>query len=120
MDEPTNRELVNLIQRNHADNRDDWLDLKTQFTRELGNLVAQLHAFVLKEVYEADKRALAAREQAIADRIARNEAETEAHRRETATHHRTNRTLFWTVAGGMLAAVLTVVLTTWTASGGVH
>jgi hypothetical protein len=119
-DEPTNRALEALINRNHADNREDILDLKTQVTRDIANLVAQLQQYVLREVYDADKRALAAREQAISDRFARIEADTEADRREAASHHRTNRTLFWTVAGGMLAAVVTVVLTTWTAQGGVH
>lgn len=119
-DEPSNRELENLIKRNHADNRDDVLDLKTQLTREVSTLVAQLQQYVLREVYDADKRALAAREQAIHARFARLEADAEIDRREAASHHRTNRTLFWTVAGGMLAAVVTVVLTTWTAHGGVH
>lgn len=118
--EPSNRALEALINRNHADNREDILDLKTQVTRDLANLVAQLQQYVLKEVYEADRRALAAREQAVADRFARNEAQAEADRREAAEHHKTNRTLFWSVAGLVIAAVITVAMTTWTAHGGGH
>lgn len=117
---PSNRQLEALINRNHADNREDILDLKTQFTRELGNLVAQLQQYVLKEVYDADRRAQAAREQAIEDRFKRNEQQAEADRASAADHHKTNRTLFWGGAAAVIAAVVTVVLTTWTAHGGVH
>lgn len=117
---PSNRQLESLINRNHADNREDILDLKTQVTRDIANLIAQLQQYVLKEVYEADKRALAARQEAVDDRFARNEQQAEADRAAAADHHKTNRTLFWGGAAAVIAAVVTVVLTTWTAHGGVH
>jgi hypothetical protein len=112
-DEPTNRELENLIKRNHADSREAMADLKN-------HVDAQFRLYLLREVYEAREAAAALREKAQDDRMDRMEADQENDRRETASSHKTNRTLFWTVAGGMCASLLTVVLSTWFSHGGVH
>jgi hypothetical protein len=57
-DEPSLRELKNLIERNHADVRDDYLDLKTQVARDSTDLADKLRQFVLKEVFEAKESAM--------------------------------------------------------------
>lgn len=117
--EPSNRALESLINRNHADNREDILDLKSQVTREITNLVDRMQQYVLREVYDADRRAQAAREQVMNERLGSLQTQVNADRREAKDRHKSARTNFWMVAGGLLAAVATVVLTTWT-HGGMH
>lgn len=57
-DEPSLWDLQRLIERNHADNREDILDLKTQVTRDAAAISAQMERYVLREVYDAHKAAL--------------------------------------------------------------
>lgn len=57
-DEPSLRELKSLIERNHADVRDDYLDLKTQVARDSAALADRLQQFLLKEVFEAKESAM--------------------------------------------------------------
>lgn len=57
-DEPSLRELKNLIERNHADTREDYVDLKAQFGRDLANVLQQMQQFVLREVFEAKESAM--------------------------------------------------------------
>lgn len=66
-------DLQRAIERNHADNREDILDLKAQLTDTKSTITAQLERFVLREVYEAQMAAMR-------ERVSRLEDETKAAR----------------------------------------
>ena len=57
-DEPSLRELKNLIERNHADAREDYIDLKAQVARDMANVLNQMQQFLLREVFEAKEAAM--------------------------------------------------------------
>ena len=90
------RELKNLLERNHADNREDILDLKAQLARDVAHIIGQLDRYVLREVYAADKAALEAR-------LARMEREQEASRNAA-------RAAVYAAAGSIVATVLAAII----------
>ena len=57
-DAPTLWDLQRLIERNHADTRDDIVDLKAQIAHQSQQNAAQFERYVLREVYEAREAAL--------------------------------------------------------------
>lgn len=72
-DTPTLFELKALIDRNHADSREDIVDLKHQLAAVQVAITAQLDRFLLKDVYAAETAAFR-------DRVSRLEKEAEASR----------------------------------------
>lgn len=99
-DEPSLRELKNLIERNHADNREDYVDLKAQVARDISNVLAQMQQFVLKEVFDA-------KESALLQRIATLE---EAAKTAKAQNRLALMTAVGSVAATVIAAILMSVL----------
>lgn len=89
-DEPSLWDLRNLIERNHADAREDYVDLKSQVARDMASVLAQMQQFVLKEVFEA-------KETAMLQRIATLEEAAKTNRSQ--------------VRGAVMAAVGSVVAT---------
>lgn len=125
-EQPTLWEVRRTLERNHHETSADIADLKAQNARDLTTIVERLERYVLQAVYEADKRAAEISHQATLERIARVEAQNESQHKEMASqrdemagHHRMNRLLFWTVGGGILASIVTVVLTVLLTRGGV-
>jgi exonuclease VII large subunit len=106
-EQPSPRELHQLIVRNHQDLVSDLRDMQANYTRDLQTLQtnhtrdlqafgAQLAQFVLREVYEA-------REAALGERLKRLEDEAE-HDRSTA------RTAMWAGVAAVIAAIVGTVL----------
>ena len=58
--EPTPSELVRLIERNHADNREIIAELKTQLGSLPQQFAVQMREYVLRDVYNAEIKALQA------------------------------------------------------------
>jgi hypothetical protein len=57
-DEPTLRQLKELIERNHADARDDYLDLKAQVARAAEKNDEKFKLYLLREVFDAKEAAM--------------------------------------------------------------
>lgn len=74
------RELRNLIERNHADAKEDYLDLKQQVARDVAAIGARMDQFVLREVFEAKEVAKQAQHDVLASRIADLESERKTGR----------------------------------------
>lgn len=96
-DEPSPSELKRIIERNHSDSRDDYLDLKAQLTQTTQTLSTQLERYVLLAVYMAEQRAQD-------DRIRRLEDS------ETATK-RGNRSAVLAAVASFVAAIAVVIVT---------
>jgi hypothetical protein len=110
-DDPTLRELEQLIKRNFTDGRDDILDLKSQVQEHIRQLGTQMQQYLLVAVYQAEKEATRAREDAYVARIVRLETEATARARG-------NRAAFWAAGGAVLAAVVGAVMAYLLAKGG--
>ncbi len=98
-DEPANwerRELKNLIERNHADTREDILDLKAQLTQFMAQINTRLDRYLLREVYQVKQEAQDRRIQALED--------------ERADNRRATRAAFLSAVVAVLVAIATVVL----------
>lgn len=103
-DEPSLRELKSLIERNHADVREDYLDLKAQVARDATTLAEKLQQFVLKEVFEA-------KEAAMLQRIITLEDSAKTARGQ-------NRAAIMTAVGSVIATVLAAIILTAILGGG--
>lgn len=106
-EQPSPRELHQLIERNHRDLVSDLRDMQANYTRDIQTMQtnhtrdlqafgAQLAQFVLREVYEA-------RESALGERLKRLEDEAE-HDRNTA------RTAMWAGVAAVIAAIVGTIL----------
>lgn len=115
MDEPTPRELERLITRNHAETTSDFQEIKAQHASNMSTLLAQLNAYVLTKVYEADERARAAVQSALDDRLRRVEEEQTNQRKrseeEQIANRRSNRTAIVMGFSGVVTGVAVVVIT---------
>lgn len=112
-DEPTNRELENLIKRNHTDSTNALTDLKN-------HVDAQFRLYLLRDVYDAREEARAIREAAQDSRMDRMEEDADSDRREAAEHRRSKWERFWIVTAAIAGGVATVVMTVILTHGGGH
>ena len=103
-DEPSLRELKSLIERNHADVREDYLDLKTQVARDATALSDKLQQFVLKEVFEA-------KEAAMLQRIAALEESAKTSRGQV-------RGAVMAAAGSVIATIIAAIILSVILGGG--
>lgn len=94
--DPSLWEIQRIVERNHAETRDDIVDLKAQVTRDTAQLAAQLERFVLREVYEA-------REAAMLQRI--NVLEESAKASRSAV-----RGALYAAVGSVIATILATVI----------
>ena len=95
-EQPSLRELKALIERNHADVREDYLDLKTQVARDATALSDKLQQFVLKEVFEAKEKAMLQRLEALEEAAKTSRGQV--------------RVAVMAAVGSVVAAVLTAVI----------
>lgn len=102
--EPSNGELQRLIERNHAENRDDILDLKTQVARDATINAQQMQQFVLRDVYAVEMAAMR-------ERVARLEKEAESARAAV-------RGAIYAAVGSVLASIIAGVVLAMILKGG--
>jgi hypothetical protein len=95
-EQPSLRELRNLIERNHADVREDYLDLKTQVARDMSSVLGQMQQFVLREVFEA-------KETSMLQRIASLEEAAKTARGQV-------RGAVMAAAGSVVATIITAII----------
>lgn len=103
VDETALRELRNLIERNHADAREDNLDFKQQTARDFAALGSRMDQFVLKEVYEAREAAGKARHDALVATVAELQA-------ERATGRNAVRAAVFAAVAAIAASVATAII----------
>jgi hypothetical protein len=75
-DEVTTGELARLIERNHAETREDFQSLYGRLDRELTTLIGRLDQTVPLAVYESDKRGTDLRFKNVEDDVASFRAST--------------------------------------------
>lgn len=104
-EQPSLWDLQRLIERNHADAREDILDLKAQMVRSAEQTEQRFNLYLLREVFDA-------REASMLLRIASLE---EAAR----TAKFQNRAAIMTAVGSVLATIIAaIILSTLLGSGG--
>lgn len=110
-DEPSLRELKNLIERNHLDTRDDYAELKSQFARDMASVFAQMQSFVLREVLEAKELAIEANRLAMLQRISALEEAAKTARGQV-------RGAIMAAAGSVVATILAAIVLSVILKGG--
>jgi hypothetical protein len=97
-EQPSLWDLQRLIERNHADSREDILDLKAQMARGVEQTDARFKEYVLREVFDA-------REKSMLLRIGNLE--------ETSRTSRTQvRGAIMAAAGSVLATIIAAIILT--------
>lgn len=121
-DEPSNGELKERIESVNGAITDLRLVVANlgielrSYIRELLSNRDELHTERLRSINGRLERL----EKDAEERDRRDEQRERERAKEVAEHHRTKLTIFWGGAFMLLAAVVTVVLTTWTSHGGTH
>lgn len=100
---PNMWDLQRLIERNHADGKEDIADLKNQLGRDVAHLSSQLTSYLPREVFNAKEETRQVERTAELMRITRLEE-------ERAEIRRSNRTAILAAVVAVLAAVATVVI----------
>jgi hypothetical protein len=90
------RAIKHLIERNHADTREDILDLKTQQAQFMAQINSQLDRYLPREVHQVKEDAQDQRIKALED--------------ERADTRRASRTASLSAVVAIVAAIATVVL----------
>lgn len=94
--DPSLWDLQRLIERNHADSREDILDLKSQMVRASEQTDQRFKLYVLREVADAKEASMLLRVAALEE--AAKTAKTQ------------NRAALMTAVGSVIAAVLTAII----------
>lgn len=113
-EQPSPRELHQLIERNHKDLVSDLRDMQTQHSAAIQTLIAQMQQYVLREVYHAEQTAQS-------ERIVRLEKQGETDRERAATEahsaRQTSRMALLTSIGTFLAALAVAAVSAWLRGG---
>jgi hypothetical protein len=102
-EQPSLWDLQRLIERNHADAREDILDLKTQLARSTADTEEKFRLYLLREVFEAKEAAREAREAAMVQRIGVLEEGRKSDKSQI-------RGAIMTAAGSVVATIIAAVI----------
>lgn len=98
-DEPSLWDLQRLIERNHADNKDDIADLKAQNARDTERIAKQLERYLPREVYNAREETRTATQNATDRRVASLEEDAKDTRRRAST-------AFYAAIGAIISGIV--------------
>lgn len=98
-DEPSMWDLQHLIERNHADGKEDIADLKAQLARDTAHITSQLDRYLPREVYNAREETRTATQNASDRRIGLLEEDAKDTRRRAST-------AFYAAVGAIISGIV--------------